>query len=85
MIEPDKRRPDSVIVSWVHYGLSTFSIHMEQNLINDDLIRQLCASHDLHLAQQHRADNNCHLFSGRDSLLRRRRQRLDHSVVVIAL
>ena len=29
-----------------------FSIHMEQNLINDDLIRQLCASHDRALSQQ---------------------------------
>ena len=29
-----------------------FSIHMEQNLINDDLIRRLCASHDQALSQQ---------------------------------
>ena len=29
-----------------------FSIHMEQNLINDDLIRRLCASHGQALSQQ---------------------------------
>ena len=31
-----------------------FSIHMEQNLINDDLIRQLCAVHDEALSKQQR-------------------------------
>jgi len=40
------------------------SIHMEQNLINDDLIRQLCLLHDQAIAQRSTETGNMYTVFG---------------------